>query len=238
MKISAIVSAYYAEEFLEQRLKNLEEQEVEGGMEAIVVCQKESPEFRITDAFAKEPASGEFRMKVVLSDDIPTVYAAWNLAIEQASGEYITNSNSDDLLYPGALQALSTALNTHKAYSISYFDWERVQKHGEAPIGVFRFAEGGLDRLMNEGCFLGPGPMWRRSLHEKYGLFDPSYRSAGDFEYWLRLAYNKEKFYHVRGAPLGAHLERDDGLEHRSPMLTTWETARVKAKYNKEYEHV
>ena len=31
-------------------------------------------------------------------------------------------------------------------------------------------------------------PMWRRSLHEKYGKFDAKYRSAGDWEMWLRAA--------------------------------------------------
>ena len=233
-KVSAIVSAYHAEKYLEQRLKNLAEQEVEGGHEVIVVCQRDSQEFKIV----KDWVSSDGNVPVVphYTDDIPTVYAAWNLAIEQASGEYLTNCNSDDLLYPGALQALSTALNEHKAYSMSYFDWERVQKHGEAPVGVFRFAEGELDKLM-AGCFLGPGPMWRKSLHAKYGLFNPDFKSAGDYEFWLRLAYNGEKFYHVRGKPLGAHLEREDGVEHRSPLLTTWETARARAPYRKEYAH-
>lgn len=226
MKISAIISAYYADEFIEARIQNLEEQEVEGGLEIIAVCRKASPEYRLLMMHDN--------IKILMTDDIPSVYAAWNLAIEQATGEYITNCNSDDILYPGALQALSTALDEHKAYAVAYFDWDRVKEHGKAPIGQFLFAEGGFDTLM-KGCFVGPGPMWRKSLHEKYGLFDPEFTSAGDYEFWLRLAYNGVKFYHVRSKKtFGAHLERDEGLEHRSPVKTIWETARARARYRKE----
>lgn len=233
-KVTAIVSAYFAEQFLESRLQNLREQEVDGIHQIIVVCQSGSLEESIARKWLNgHKFGGNNRFIIVHTEDIPTVYEAWNLGIEQATGEYLTNANSDDILYPDALQTLATALDSNKTYSVSYFDWERVLKHGEAPIGTFRFAEGGLDKLM-EGCFLGPGPMWRKSLHAKYGLFDATFKSAGDYEFWLRLAYNGEKFFHIRGNPLGAHLEREDGLEHRSPNLTIWETAKARAKYRKE----
>jgi len=31
-------------------------------------------------------------------------------------------------------------------------------------------------------------PMWRRSLHDRFGYFDESYTSAGDYEFWVRCA--------------------------------------------------
>jgi hypothetical protein len=37
-------------------------------------------------------------------------------------------------------------------------------------------------------------PMWKKTIHDKHGLFDEKYRSAGDWEMWLRSASNGSKF--------------------------------------------
>ena len=42
-------------------------------------------------------------------------------------------------------------------------------------------------------------PMWRRTLHDKYGMFDESYRSAGDWEMWLRAASQGSQFKKAAG---------------------------------------
>ena len=40
-------------------------------------------------------------------------------------------------------------------------------------------------------------PMWRKSYHDKYGEFDAKYRSAGDWELWLRGASQGSKFLKI-----------------------------------------
>ena len=37
-------------------------------------------------------------------------------------------------------------------------------------------------------------PMWKKSLHEKHGYFDSNYRSAGDWEFFLRCTFGGENF--------------------------------------------
>ncbi len=39
--------------------------------------------------------------------------------------------------------------------------------------------------------------MWRRRLHDELGLFDTRYRSAGDYEFWLRCAAAGKVFHRV-----------------------------------------
>ena len=48
--------------------------------------------------------------------------------------------------------------------------------------------------------------MWRREAHEEHGYFDAGMISAGDYEFWLRLAQNR-KFLHVNET-LGLYLNR------------------------------
>jgi len=37
-------------------------------------------------------------------------------------------------------------------------------------------------------------PMWRRSVHDKHGYFNQYYKSAGDWDLWLRCAFGGSKF--------------------------------------------
>jgi hypothetical protein len=39
---------------------------------------------------------------------------------------------------------------------------------------------------------VGHFPMWRRSLHEKIGLFDERYMALGDADFWARCYYSAQ----------------------------------------------
>jgi hypothetical protein len=43
-------------------------------------------------------------------------------------------------------------------------------------------------------------PMWRKSLHDKIGLFNTRYKSAGDYELWLRAMLDGSKFLKIEEA--------------------------------------
>lgn len=228
-KVTAIVSAYFSEPYLHGRLMDLDAQGLGDDLQIIVVCQTGSVDEEIALAHLGASADPE-RYLIVTTLDVPTVYDAWNKGIEAALSEYITNANSDDRLLPGALKAMADALDAHPKYAVAYTNINRVLEIGGQTEGVFEWIEGGLEELYWQGCFLGPMPMWRRALHEKYGLFDPSLRSAGDLDFWMRLAHGGEKFFHIASV-YGEHLERLDALEHREPVRSIVESARVKAKY-------
>lgn len=226
MKVSAIVSAYYAEKYILDRLENLIEQEPQP--EIVVICQGDSSELALSAEFLRDhPNLPGF--KIVTTPDIPTIYAAWNLGVESASGVYLTNANCDDRLYPGALGKLANVLDEYPQFAAAYFNIDQMKEIGGEPVGRFEWAEGDLSVLL-QGCFLGPMPMWRKSLHEEYGPFDPEMQSAGDYEFWLRLAAAGERFFHLRET-LGSYLIREDSAERRSEVRAVWETARARARY-------
>lgn len=217
-KVSAIVSAYYAEQYIEGRLTDLEAQEP--CPEIVVIAQIDSVESK--SAISR-------KITTVDTHDVPTIYDAWNKGIEASSGEYITNANCDDRLYPGALARMAKVLDDKPHIGVVYPDVDIVEKIGGDPAGRFTWAEGNLAKLL-QGCFLGPMPMWRRSLHEKHGYFDAEMHIAGDYEFWLRLAAAGVKFQRI-AEPLGAYLKRKNSAEHREKLRAVWETARARGRY-------
>jgi len=97
MRISALVSGYYSEQFIETRIINLQQQECE----IVLVCQAGSAEHEIGIQYGLSP---------ILTPDIPTIYAAWNIGIQKATGEYLTSANTDDIFYPNALTMMADKL--------------------------------------------------------------------------------------------------------------------------------
>jgi len=219
VKVSAIVSAYFAEDYLAGRLDNLFAQSLVP--EVIVICQAGSKE--------REIVKGYHKVKVIATDDIPTIYAAWNVGVQAANGEYLTNANCDDRLWPDALKNMAAILDRKEKYSVVYGNQEIVNEIGGEPVGQFDWAEGDIEELL-KGCFLGPMPMWRRSLHARYGMFDAEMHVAGDYEFWLRLAKAGEKFYHLKEIT-GQYYSSIGSAEKRQKIRTVWETARARARY-------
>jgi glycosyltransferase involved in cell wall biosynthesis len=222
IRVSAIVSAYFGEKYLQGRLDNLLREKVD---EIIVICQVGSPEEKISNKYYLEQKI----RTLITTDDIPTVYDAWNRGIKEASGEFVTNANCDDRFTKGGLALLVKALDDHPDYAVAYGNQEIVEKVDGNVVGFFNWNEGGFRELL-DGDFLGPMPLWRKSLHEKYGYFDAGMISAGDYEFWLRLAFNNEKFFKVNKT-VGRYLRADNSLERRDPSLAMFETAQARTRY-------
>lgn len=208
MKISALVSAYYAEKFLDGRLINLTSQNAD--IEIIVICRRGSKEHRIAESYP---------VKLILTDDTPPLYEAWNMGIIQAQGKYLVSANCDDLFYSGSLQAMANHLdkcncalvtgNTDLRTGDNIREWIR---HTNPPVNL-KFNS------------VGSMPMWRKSNHLKYGYFDESMLVAGDYEFWVRLLANGERICHI-DKTIGLYWRRDDSIEHRHSDVS-WEEKRI-----------
>jgi GT2 family glycosyltransferase len=228
--ITAIVSAYFAEKYLKHRVQNLLEQSA--NPEVVVVCEIGSPEDTIMKGFVYT------QVKIIQTNPgiLPTVYDAWNRAIAHATGEFIVIANCDDIFYDGALEKMQNVLLSNPDVGLVYPDCDITKEWLGDPVDRFQFLP--FDLLtMFQLCYIGPMPMWRKSLHETYGLFDAEMLVAGDYEFWLRIASAGVKFYHLQQA-VGAYYNNRQGREHRESVRTLWETARAKSRYSNITEGV
>ena len=130
------------------------------------------------------------------------VYDAWNKALTVAHGEWICFLGVDDELLPGAVSAyMALAANNPQAeYMSSQVRW--VHPSGYQRTNGKPWAWPEFSRWM---CVTHVGSMHRRSLFERLGAYDTSYRSIGDYELLLRArgqlnaAYMRTTTVMVRG---------------------------------------
>ena len=111
------------------------------------------------------------------------VYDAWNKALHEARGEWICFLGVDDEFLPGAVSAyMALAANNPKAeYLSSKVKWVHPSDY-ERIIGcpwTWR-------KFSKSMCTAHVGSMHRRSLFDRLGTYDTSYRIVADYELLLR----------------------------------------------------
>lgn len=211
--VTAVVSTYKAERYLRGCLDDLIQQTLGDRLE-IVVVDSGSPEQE--GEIVREYQQSHTNIRYIRTEQRETIYHAWNRGIAAANGKYITNANSDDRHRPDALERLANALDNNEGFDVAYADCLITQSENDTwgnhqCTGVFHWPV--FDpRLLFNICYVGPQPMWRKKIHEKYGLFDAGLMSAGDYDFWMRLAVAGVEFIHVPEM-LGLYLASPSGVE-------------------------
>ena len=117
------------------------------------------------------------------------IYDAWNKALLQATGDWVYFLGADDRLRePDVLHRAASALATVPPHvtiayaSVEVMDGDSVVATVGAPWADVRAG------LRNGMVFDHGGTFHRRSMLDRYGGFDPTFRIAGDYELIVRAA--------------------------------------------------
>ncbi|MGD8766117.1 MAG: glycosyltransferase, partial [Desulfobacteraceae bacterium] len=234
--VSAIVSTYNAERYLRGCLEDLEAQTISDQLEIIVV---NSGSEQNEEAIVKEFQEKYANVRYIKTVDREGVYAAWNRGIHQASGKYITNANTDDRHRKDAFEVMTTILETLPEVSLVYADLKITESENETfdhctAVGNFSWLNWSREDLLNQDCFIGPQPMWRRSVHEEYGFFDETFVVAGDYEFWLRISQTNT-FLHIPVC-LGLYLRSPNSIEHANLQTLKAEKEKITMMYKNAAE--
>lgn len=195
--VSAIASLYKGGEFIEQFLENITSQSIFKCSELIIV-DANSPE----DEFSTISRYME-RFPNIVYHRTPTrigIYEAWNLGVEMARGQYITNTNLDDLRRSDSFERQVEILEKFPfvdvVYQDFYYSFDGMASFDKtAAVGVQSKLPIVTPYNLMRSNSPHNAPMWRRAVHDDVGLFDISYRSAGDYDFWLRAVQAGKVFY-------------------------------------------
>jgi glycosyltransferase involved in cell wall biosynthesis len=228
--ITALVSAYKSERFMRGCLEDLIRQTIFDRTEVIVV-DSASPENE--GAIVREFQKKFPNIHYVRTSERESLYAAWNRGIALAHGRYLTNANTDDRHAPEAFETLASYLDAHPAVGVAYATTAITNVENQtfeaAPrTGKFKARPFDRRRLFWD-CLPGPQPMWRKELHDQFGLFDDSFSVAGDYEFWLRIS-SSVRFGDIR-EELGVFLASSGSLAHSSASRTESEAEAARERH-------
>lgn len=215
--VTAIASLCEAGEFIEQFMENIVSQSCFRDYCELVIVDADSPddEYEVIKRYLSEHKGINYiRMNYRIG-----VYDAWNVAVRAARGKYLTNTNLDDLRRQDSLELQAGVLDSLPFVDVVYQDfYYSFEPHLPfEQIAAFGF-ESSLPIVTPHNMmeFNSPhnAPMWRKCLHEELGYFNTAFKSAGDYEFWMRCLAAGKIFYKLND-PHVAYYQNPDGLSTR-----------------------
>lgn len=187
--ITILVALYEAGPFLRAKLQNLERlHHFDKCWVVLLNCENKHNEADLyTDYLSKYP-----NMMARQYNSYVSLYTSWNDGIMATNSTYIMNSNVDDMLHPAYVELCTDYLENNPDIAVvssrvAITDepnrvWPNWNSSEDMPFHAF------------PDSTAGPCPVWRRSLHAKYGMFDGRCRVIADGLIWEKWHEGGEKF--------------------------------------------
>lgn len=227
-RVSIITSIYKSENFMEHLLHDFSRQTIFQDCEFLLI-NADSPE---NEEKYILPFQTVFPNNVIYKklEQGLSVYETWNLAISMSSADLLTNWNTDDRRSFNSLELQVAELESDPTLDVCYGPTltttvpnESVE-HCTSGTG-FACLEVTQELLLKNNsphCL----PMWRKDLHDRFGLFNTKYFSGADYEMWLRSLAGGAKFKRINRL-IGSYYRNPVGI---SSNLATLEKAMAEVK--------
>lgn len=193
-RAAVIVSLYNAADKLPTLLDNLAQQTLSrsGDLEVVLVDSNSPADERAALEAWRSSRGATLPVVYARSAERETIQAAWNRGIRLARAPYLAFLGADEGLHPDALRRLAGALDHDQQADWAMADSlvTSVDRNGVFDADVMPYDRTGYrqDLVLLETCYLSwVGGLYRRSIHERFGLYDETFRAAGDTEFKNRI---------------------------------------------------
>lgn len=181
MKISLITPSYNSASTIARTI------------ESVMVQNYPDLEYIIIDGASKDNTTevvSDFKDRInikYISEPDKGIYDAMNKGVKMATGEVVGILNSDDLFENKlVLSNVAAAFNDNSVEAV-YGDVRYFSTNVDKTVRYWQAGEYKESNLNNGWIIPHPALFVRRSVYEKYGIFNADFRLAGDYEFILRI---------------------------------------------------
>ncbi|TVQ14639.1 MAG: glycosyltransferase [Leptolyngbya sp. DLM2.Bin27] len=183
-RISVVIPAYNAEKTIKFTLESVLSQTYSDFELIIINDGSQDATLSIINQFKD-------RRVRVFSHENSGPQKSRNRGINQATGEYISFIDADDLWTPDKLEQQLKRIEANPEVSVVYSWSDEINEHGMVTrSGQRSTLEGKVFEALLKNNFLGSGsnPLIRKQALSAVGGFDPSILAGQDWDMWLTLA--------------------------------------------------
>ncbi len=190
--ISVIVPVYNVDRiYLEECIESVLEQTYQN-FELVLVDDCSTKEE--TKSTLKKYSKNK-KIKVVYRKKNGHISEATNTGIKNASGEFISLLDNDDVLDKDALYYVVNALNANKKLDLIYTDEDKIYFNGKYYFPHFK-PDFSPDTLLSSN-YICHFTTLRKSIVEEIGGFRSEYNGSQDYDLFLRFTEKTNQIYHI-----------------------------------------
>lgn len=206
-RVTIITSIFESSEFLFSFILDVKLQTILSEAEIIFIDANEHlDDYKILEPFLYY---SNFRYERLKGS---SVYEAWNRGIELSKAPIITNWNVDDRRCYNSLEKQVNFLEQNNDIDLCYGSLKISNSSNESfsdcnSDKYWPIFEGTLENQLRHNsphCL----PVWRKSVHDRFGMFDTKYFSAADYDMWFRI---------LKGGGKLAKMDEVLGLYYENP---------------------
>lgn len=221
VKISFITSVFKSAKYLPYYVRDANRMAGLSNHEIIIVHPQNSPEYAKESEILKG-LSETLSVTVLSPESDPGLYACWNLAINEASGDYLSNWNTDDRKSPFFVKVFESAVRQFPEADLLYgktlITKDFSQDFGATQLNtIYPWLTHSLENLFlnnSPHCM----PVWKKSLHDNYGQFDTRWDVCADGDMWLRAAIGGANIQAIDEI-VGLYYENPNGISTNPEKL-------------------
>lgn len=239
-KATIITSIYNSDEFIDDFISNTVEMDLYDECEHIIVnANSPGNECEKLAAMIDRP-----NVKYIWLPENCDLYHVWNMCIHMSSTEYLTTANTDDRRTKDFLSSHISFLDhkpeIHVVSAPTYVTQIPNDKINKKHV-MFHEKSGEYfkndliqvcDNKIKSHNIPHCNPMWRKNLHNSFGIFDVDFSPFSDWEFWLRCASGGARFWNL-DAPKSLYFYNPNGLSTNNKQSVKYAqiTQRILDKY-------
>jgi glycosyltransferase involved in cell wall biosynthesis len=179
-KVSIITVCYNSQATIEETITSVLEQDYANLEYIIIDGQSQDNTLAIIDKYKN-------KITKIISEPDQGIYDAMNKGIKLANGEIIGLLNSDDLYKD---KQTITKIVEHFQSSqadLVYADVSYISKNDKnKPSRYWQSGQANLKKINSGWIMPHPATFIKKTIYDQYGLFNPNFKLAGDYELLLR----------------------------------------------------
>jgi hypothetical protein len=218
-KVTSFSIIYKSEDFIQGLIDNILEQEDFENIEFIFLNPKSPDNCKnIITPYLNRYSN----FKLIDLDSDPGLYECWNICIKESQSELVTNWNPDDRRTKDSIKTLTNNLILMQDYDLIYGltlvtnnkNEKTEESQSQLIFPAEQFSIKNLFFHNSPHCM----PVWRKTIHDKFGYFNNSYMSAADGDMWLKAAIGGSKFFFLKKI-IGSYYESDETVSRNKNKL-------------------
>lgn len=230
-RASIITSIYNGEKFLNGFLQNVVSQTFIDNIEVLLLDANSTDFSKDIIAQYDHPSLNYIKL-----DKKYSIYETWNIGVKLSKSQILSNWNIDDRRKNNSLETQTLYMENNPSCDVcyGYVAWSFNQNETfdeNSLLDIYPCFDVSLESMLRNNsphCM----PFWRKTLHDKFGLFDLTYPTASDFEFWMRCLLNGARFDKIHDI-VGSYYYNPNGLSTNSQSSNMDEGTEIKQKYLK-----